>query len=351
MTGISRWPWRRASWIALALTACGGGSASRAKRGRALGDARHPAGRGDRARDRRAAAGGHGGHLRRRRAPRHRAPARPAGEHRLRRGDLSRRARSRRQRPSREGRGAPAARRVRARPRHERAVQRRRLRRLQVPPLLLRARQGARDLRQRRAVRARARRSARCWAPDSSSRCFPRPGPPRTTSRAPMPAPGTYLVAAPESTVELRRLRRARPPGRRHGAGDPPGRARRRHAGLRVRQAPPRAVRLPARVARGRRAVGPVHLPRHRPARGVPLPRPRAARAGPRSTGWQRGRDRHRAARASRRPAAPPSAGGRARACRGSPAAPWATSATTSCGPSSRCRTRRPTTATCPTPS
>jgi hypothetical protein len=31
MTGISRWWWRRASWIALALTACGGGSASHAK--------------------------------------------------------------------------------------------------------------------------------------------------------------------------------------------------------------------------------------------------------------------------------------------------------------------------------
>ena len=162
------------------------------------------------------------------------------------------------------------------------------------------------------------------------------------------PAAGTYLVAARAVTRRLRRLRRARPTGRRDGAGDAAGRARRRHAGDRLRQAPPRAVRISARVARGRRAVGPLHLPRHRSARGVPLSRPRvlAMDAG---RGLEGGRARRRPARASR----PHCCGGIRRSlcpgCRASPAAPWAIWATTSCAPSSRCPTRRRTIASCPT--
>ena len=182
----------------------------------------------------------------------------------------------RRQRASREGRGPPAAGRIRARPRHERAIQqRRRPSSSSTPDTSPRPAKARASLRQRRAVRARARDRPGAGHRTSSIALLPPTRPATDNLAAPMPAPGTYLVAAPESTVELRRLRRARPPGRRHGARDPPGGARRRHAGLRVRQAPPGTVRLPARVARGGRALGPVHLSLDRPARGVSLPRTR----------------------------------------------------------------------------
>ena len=132
-------------------------------------------------------------------------------------------------------------------------------------------------------------RSASCWAPDSRIALLPstRPATRQPRGRA-LPAPGHLPGRGAPSRRELRRLRRARPPGRRHGAGHPRGRARRRHAGHRVRQAPPRPVRLPARVARGRRAVGPLHLPRPPIRARCSATAAAPASAGPRSRAGSR---------------------------------------------------------------
>ena len=89
-----------------------------------------------------------------------------------------------------------------------------------------------------------------------------------------------------------------------------------------LRQAPSRPLRLPARVARGRRAVGALHLSRDRPARGVSLSRPRVRALDARPDRLARGRAdvaplEHLGARccaATRRSTCP--------ACPASPAAP-----------------------------
>ena len=193
--------------------------------------------------------------------------------------------------------------------------------------------------RQRRGVRAGARRRpAHPERPPDRAAARP-PGPPPDNLRAPMPAPGT-ISWPPRSDRHLRRLRRARPAGRRHGAGDPPGRPRRRHAGHRIRQAAPWPLRLPARVARGRRAVGAVYLPRHRSRARSSATAAGDAPLDPRE-GWQPiETDSRRSSiwagscAGTRRWRCPD--------CPGSPAAPSATSATTSCVPSSHCRTAPP---------
>ena len=102
----------------------------------------------------------------------------------------------------------------------------------------------------------------------------------------------------------------------------------------------------------GRRALGALHVPRHRAARGVALPRPRAWSAGRAADGWARGgRDgRSRSATWPRGcgPSPPVAGPGPAAA---SPAARWATWATTWCARSSACPRRPPTPSACPTPS
>ena len=148
----------------------------------------------------------------------------------------------------------------------------------------------------------------------------------------------------------VRGLRRPGSTGRRDGAGHPPGRARRRYAGDGLRQAASRPLRFPPRIARGRRALGALHLPGYRASRGLSLP-----------GACLRPLDCRRRLDVRRRPTWPHSSTSAAscgstrrwscRGCRDSPAARSATSATTSCARSSRFPTPRGTTGSCPTPS
>src|SRR5439155_130536 len=80
---------------------------------------------------------------------------------------------------------------------------------------------------------------------------------------------------------------------RRDGPAGARGRARRRHTARGVREGGAATVRLPARVPRGRRALGALHLPRDRAARGVALARPDARALDPRHGRARRLRGRH----------------------------------------------------------
>ena len=125
--------------------------------------------------------------------------------------------------------------------------------------------------------------------------------------------------------------------------------ARHRHAGRGVRQAAPRAVRLPARVGAGRRRdVGALHVHGHRAARRVEA----ARRRRPGLDARARLAQRPPPGRSARRPrGAPPRRASRSRCRRSasSGAARSATSATTSRASSSGCRRRRRAASTCPT--
>ncbi len=287
------------------------------------------------------------GDLRRRPAPRHRAPPRPAGERRL------RRARPFPPRRSPSGGGQVRVE-VRPRPGRLRARRRRHLplrdsatghlqvRRATSPPRRGRAPRTARDVVYERAL------AVGQLMPGDLIALLPstRPAPDILGAACRPPGPTSW------PRRRDRHLRRFAAQARRggDGAGDPPGGARRRHAGDRVRQAAPRAVRLPAGIARGRRAVGALHLPRHRPARGVPLPRP-ALRALDARSRLDRRRDRRRAAGAPGSDHAPAPAG------RGARAAPVHRRRGRVSGLRHRAHDRvaarraARTTATCPTPS
>ncbi len=111
----------------------------------------------------------------------------------------------------------------------------------------------------------------------------------------------------------------------------------------------PAAVRVPARIGGGRRALGALHVPRHRAARGVALSGRTAVTAGRRDAGWGApARSPTRSATSADRLRALPAAA-REPTCRASSAAPSATSGTTWSARSSACRPRRPTTSACRT--
>src|SRR2546426_11000919 len=113
-----------------------------------------------------------------------------------------------------------------------------------------------------------ARRRARChFAAESPPGCRPEQ---------------RCIPRLPHSPTDERRPRGVSHPvrTRRDGPARAPSGAGRRHAARGVREGRAISVRVPARVARRRRALGPLHLPRHRAARGMAVPRP-----GPRPPG------------------------------------------------------------------
>ena len=262
MTAISRWLRRRASGLALGLAACGGRAARPRRRVGGPG-AGGPPGPGDRAGDRRPAAARYRGRVRDRRAAGSRPAPRAAREHRLRPGRTFPRPRS----PTAAGRcgqscgPAPACTGWTCPPacrsRDEASVSFNYARYFAAPA---RARKlfGA-DAR----LRARARGGPGAERQPARAASLDPAGQRRAARR--LHRAGALPGGRGTMSVGLRALRRQR---RRQGGGMVPvtraGRARRRHPGDRLRQAPPRAVRLPAGVARGGRAVGTLHLPRHR---------------------------------------------------------------------------------------
>src|SRR5438046_1672641 len=114
----------------------------------------------------------------------------------------------------------------------------------------------------------------------SEFHAWPAAGRGRARAASPRTAAGKRrILRVPRSPADERPPRRVPRPRRRGGRRDGPGAARggarRGHPARGVRQSRAAAVRIPARIARGWRALGALHLPRHRAARGVALPRPR----------------------------------------------------------------------------
>ena len=210
------------------------------------------------------------------------------------------------------GGGAAAPRRVRAGRRHQPPGSRQRHHRVQVCPVLRRPEPGAHGVTAPTSPTSVRSRSAGCGGLKAWWPCSPRRVPSRTCSRRRCPRPGPTWWRR-HNEPGLRPLRRAGPARRRDRAGDPPGRARRRYPGDGLHQAAPRTLGLSPGVAGGRRALGALHLPGDRAPGGLPLPgsRVRALDAG---RPVARGRDRPPAARAPRAHHAAPPAGGGARA-------------------------------------
>ena len=129
-----------------------------------------------------------------------------------------------------------------------------------------------------------------------------------------------------------------------------PAHRRHAHARHRLLQDPGGRLVVPVRERRRRRTRRPLQLPRRRAVPALPGLGPHASRIDDlRHRATREEFDAPRPAAAARGDGSPRTAPRTCRACRASAAAPSATPATTRSATSSACRTRRPTTASCPT--